>query len=75
MNTTPKYSYNDPTPEAAAERGRQADIDCDIEGMANDPRLSALTDQWLAEGVSRDEYFRRLRKAMSRQDEPVLAAE
>ena len=74
MNTTPKYSYNDPTPEAAAERGRQADIDCDIEGMANDPKISALADEWRAEGVSKDEFLRRLKQVVV-GEEMVLAAE
>ena len=67
------FDINAATPEAAAYRGRMADIDCDIEGMAKDPELSALTDQWIAEGVTPEEYLRRLRKAMNLQDDLTIA--
>lgn len=68
------FDINAATPEAAAYRGRMADIDCDIEGMAKDPKISALADQWRAEGVSQEEFIRRLTAAV-KGEEPVIAAE
>ena len=64
----PQPAYTADTPDAAAYRGEQADIDCDIEGMAKNARISKLADQWRAEGVSKEEFTRRLLEALQTDD-------
>ncbi len=56
--------FTDQSKEAREARARMADIDSDIEGLAKDDRISALCDKWRKEGVSSEEYIRRLLKAL-----------
>lgn len=47
--------FNDDTPEAAAHRAQQADVDSDIEGMTRDPELEAYADGLVEQGLPIEE--------------------
>lgn len=72
---TRKHIFTDQSAEARAARAHMAEVDADIEGMAKDQRISALTDQWIAEGISADEYTRRLKAELGIPEAPDIAAE
>lgn len=52
--------FNDPTPQGAAHRGEQAEIDADIEGLADDPGARALMDKLRADGAPIEERLEKL---------------
>ena len=64
MNATPRkfatMSFHDPTPEGAAHRREQGEIDADIEGLADDPRATQLMDELRGAGVPIEERIERL---------------
>lgn len=67
--------FTDQSDAARAARAHMADVDADIEGMAKDERISALCDQWRAEGVSSEEFNRRLLAELNVGESPSVAAE
>lgn len=60
MKKKPQFDFNAQTPEAAAYRYEQAHVDADIEGMARDPKLDALHEQWEQDNVPHEERICRL---------------
>lgn len=66
--------FTEQSDEAKAARRQMARVDCDIEGMAFNPEIDRLCEQWIAEGIPHDEYLRRL-KAAVQNSEPAIAAE
>ena len=75
MSKTSHPSFLGTSRDSAIYRARQADIDADIEGLAKDLEISALTDQMIADGVSVENYKRRLLDAIKNRKSESLAAE
>ena len=48
-------------PEDAAWRAQQSRVDSDIAGLARNPALEKLVDEWHAEGLSTTEVIKRLK--------------
>ena len=62
-------------PEAMAWRAEQAEVDADIEGLADDPGSAELLRQMEAENVPPDEQRRRLKVYFEEQERRLAAAE
>lgn len=75
--TKPTVRFNDRSPEGAAYRREQAEIDADIEGLADDAAAARLMDQLRHAGVPIEERLQRLGAYLqSREAErPATAAE
>lgn len=74
MNAPATVAFNDPTPEGAAHRGRQADIDADIESLARDPEADMLMDQLRAEGVPIEQRMARLAEHFRLKERALVSA-
>jgi hypothetical protein len=61
-------------PEAMAWRAEQAEIDADIEGLADDPGSAELLRRMEAENVPPDEQRRRLRAYFEEHEHRLTAA-
>ena len=60
MNAPATVGFNEPTPEGAAYRARQAHVHADIEGLARDPGAEKLMDDLRSAGVPISERMARL---------------
>ena len=74
---TAAVRFNDPTTEGAAFRGEQARIDADIEGLADDPRVTRFMDEMREAGVPAEESIQRMVQFVKGldQESPSAAAE
>ena len=62
-------------PEAMTWRAEQAEVDADIEGLADDPGSAELLRRMEAENVPPDEQRRRLKVYFEEQERRLAAAE